>query len=80
MGATTKLSPRGIQTMRFLGPHTVSDFSLIDDGTLDTVVGLPDGTEYRYSDTFDYRDPDTGELDFDRWIVEIVIPDVESEG
>ena len=58
--------------------YTANDLTLIDDGTLDTVVELPDGTEWRYSDTSDYRDIG-GMLDFDRWAKEVVLPDMDSD-
>ncbi len=59
--------------------YTVNDLTLLDDGTLDTVVRLPDGTEWRYSDTSDYRDSD-GALNFERWVKEVVIPDMDADG
>ncbi len=47
------------------------DFSLVDDGTLDTVI-RDDGTgeEFRFSQEFvsEYRDELTGELDFEHFI------------
>ncbi len=55
------------------------DFTLIDDGTLDTVVETPDGKEWRYSDTSYYRDKDTGALDFERFCKDVVIPDYEND-
>ncbi len=59
--------------------YTPDDLTLLDDGTLDTVVELPDGTEWRYSDTSDYRDDDGGALDFEAWVTEVVIPDMDAD-
>ena len=53
------------------------DLTLLDDGTMDTVVMLPDGIEWRYSDTSEYRSS-TGELDFDKWCREVVLPDMDA--
>ena len=44
----------------FYGP-TVDDIELVDDGTMDTVIRVLD-SEFRFSDTSDYRDSD-GTLD-----------------
>lgn len=66
-------------------PHVLDaepdDFSLLDDGTMDTVVGLPNGREYRYDgDTVaDYRDAVTGALDFPSFVADVVLPDWENE-
>jgi hypothetical protein len=57
---------------------TVDDFTLLDDGTLDTVVLLPTGEEWRYSDTSYYRNDD-GMLRFEEWINDEVIPDLEAD-
>ena len=57
---------------------TTDQFTLLDDGTMDTVVKLPGGHEWRYLDTSDYRD-DSGTLDFDKWIEDVVIPDMDSD-
>lgn len=68
--------------MRKLDPNrnlVPEDFTLIDDGSLDTVVELPNGETWRYAEAIDYRDPDTGELDFDLWVLDRVIPDVEAD-
>ncbi len=56
----------------------MNDFYLIDDGTLDTVIGTPLG-ELRYDTEFacDWRDKKTGELDLDRFVKEIVEYDYE---
>lgn len=48
-------------------------FSLLDDGTMDTVIAVycPNCDrvwEERFGDTSDYRDPDTGVLDFDLFL------------
>jgi len=59
--------------------YTPYDLTLLDDGTLDTVVRLPDGTEWHYSDTSDYRDPDSGALDFERWVNDVVLPDMDAD-
>ncbi len=59
--------------------YTPDDFTLLDDGTLDTVVELPDGTEWRYDDAADYRDCD-GALDFERWVTDVVLPDMYADG
>jgi hypothetical protein len=56
--------------------YTPQDFALIDDGTLDTCIRLPNGEVWRYDDSSDYRD-DEGILDFDRYITEVVLPYIE---
>ena len=48
-------------------------FDLIDDGTIDTVIEVHCNNcdrvwEERFSDTSDYRDPDTGILDFNAFL------------
>ena len=58
--------------------YTANDLTLLDDGTMDTVVELPDGTEWRYSDTSDYRD-DAGVLDFDTWAHDVVLPEMDAD-
>ena len=58
---------------------TAADFDLGDDGTLDTLVYGPGGWIGRYSDTSDYREKDSGRLDWDRFVVDVVLPDWESE-
>ena len=58
--------------------YTHDDLMLIDDGTLDTVVMLPDGTEWRYSDTSAYRE-DSGVLDFEAWVEDVVLPDMDAD-
>ena len=58
--------------------YTVADFRLLDDGTMDTVVMLPDGTEWRYGDTSDYR-TQSGWLDFRLWVTEVVLPDMDAD-
>lgn len=68
--------------MKLLDPKrefTVDDFTLIDDGTMDTVVRLPNDEEWRYSDTSTYRDPDSGALDFARFVKDEVIPDMDAD-
>lgn len=59
----------------------VSAFTLIDDGTLDTVIRWPDGEEWRYSQELasEYRNED-GALDLDRFLAEVVIPAWEDYG
>jgi hypothetical protein len=57
---------------------TPDDFTLVDDGTMDTVVRLPNGEEWRYMDAADYRDA-TGALDFERWVRDVVIPDCDAD-
>ena len=59
--------------------YTPDDLTLLDDGTMDTVVKLPDGTEWRYEDTSDYRDPDSGALDFEQWVEDVVLPDMDAD-
>ncbi|KKM89869.1 hypothetical protein LCGC14_1244280 [marine sediment metagenome] len=59
--------------------YTPNDFTLLDDGTLDTVVRLPDGTEWRYHRTSEYRDVE-GVLDFETWVMEVVFPDILNAG
>lgn len=59
--------------------------TLLDDGTLDTVVELtcPDCGhvwEWRYSDTSGYRDENTGALDTDTFFSDVVEPDFNSDG
>lgn len=49
------------------------EFDLIDDGTLDTVISVHCNDcdrvwEERFGDTSDYRDSDTGVLDFDAFL------------
>lgn len=56
---------------------------LIDDGTMDTVIKVnherwAEPRVYRYTDTSDYRD-ESGSLDFDTFIADVVIPDAELE-
>lgn len=52
-------------------------FTLLDDGTLDTVVRCDRcGREERYSDSSDYRDSH-GFLDEDRFFEEVVAEDHE---
>ena len=58
--------------------YFTSDLMLIDDGTMDTVVRLPDGTEWHYCRTSEYRDVD-GVLDFDLWCTEVVLPDMKAD-
>ena len=58
--------------------YTANDLTLLDDGTMDTVVELPDGTEWRYSDTSWCRD-ESGALDFERWAREEVLPDMNAD-
>ena len=63
--------------------YTSDDLTLLDDGTMDTVVRLPDGTEWRYTmsgySLIDlYRDSD-GTLDFDRWVTDVVLPDMDAD-
>ena len=58
--------------------YFISDLVLVDDGTLDTVVRLPDGTEWGYNDTEGYRDVH-GVLNFDLWCTEVVLPDMNSD-
>jgi len=48
--------------VRRAGPLRAEEVILLDDGTLDTVVQVR-GVEFRYSDTSEYRDPETGALD-----------------
>lgn len=60
------------------------DCTLLDDGTMDTVVEVFDPIteqtrEWRYSDTSDYRDPQSGALDEETFFAEVVIPDAECE-
>ena len=57
--------------------YTADDLTLLDDGTLDTVVQLPDGTEWRYSDTSECRD-ESGALDFDKFAQDVVLPDMDA--
>jgi len=64
-----------------LDPYKIyhpEDFTLLDDGTMDRVVLLPGGQEWRYSDTGDCRDFD-GTLNFEDWIYNVVIPDMDSD-
>lgn len=64
--------------------YTPDDLTLLDDGTMDTVVKLPDGTEWRYSSTSSYdlidlyRGSD-GALDFERFVTDIVLPDMDAD-
>ena len=58
--------------------YTPDDLTLLDDGTMDTVVQLPDGTEWRYGDTSDYRDED-GTLHFEDWCFAVVLPDMDAD-
>jgi hypothetical protein len=57
--AKTTMNPRG--------------FLLADDGTLDTVLVDANGTVYRFSQEFaaDYRDPETGALDFYEFVTAV---------
>ena len=55
-----------------------------DDGSLDTIIEcICEDCDYRYTlrygDTSEYRDPDTGELDLDRFIEEVVYYDTDDE-
>jgi len=54
---------------------TLDDCTLVDDGTMDTVVSVR-GVEYRYSAEFaaEYRD-DSGMLDFDEFCKDVVLFD-----
>ena len=58
--------------------YFTGDLMLLDDGTMDTVVRLPDGTEWRYHRTSEYRDVE-GVLDFDLWCTEVVLPDMDAD-
>lgn len=57
------------------------DFTLIDDGTMDTVIRLPDDREWRYEcDTAgDYRD-ESGALDTEAFVRDIVMEDWRADG
>ncbi len=61
------------------------DITLLDDGTMDTVIEVShprwgdESQTFRYSDTSEYRDPETGYLDEDAFFEEVVIPDAEME-
>jgi len=54
---------------------TLDDCTLVDDGTMDTVISVR-GVEYRYSTEFaaEYRD-DSGMLDFDEFCKDVVLFD-----
>ncbi len=56
-------------------------YELVDDGTSDTVIRVTciASTEMRFSQetAVEYRDDETGELDFDRFIAEVVDPAAE---
>lgn len=43
------------------------DVELLDDGTMDTVLRIDD-QEFRYSDSSDYRDPDTGAINLEEFV------------
>ena len=59
--------------------YTADDITLLDDGTLDTVVRLPDGTEWRYGDIArDHRD-EHGTLDMDAFCRDVVLPDMDAD-
>ena len=58
--------------------YVADDFTLLDDGSMDTVVELPDGTEWRYLDTSDYRD-EHGALNFKAWVEDVVMPDMDAD-
>ena len=64
--------------------QTMYEFTLLDDGTLDTVIGVHDPVtditqEFRYGLDLaaEYRD-ETGCLDLDRFIDDIVGPDADT--
>jgi len=70
--------------MTKLDPHkdyAVEDFTLLDDGTLDTVVRLPNGLEWRYSMDIAtlYRDHTGALADWDSFIDKVVLPDMEAD-
>lgn len=60
-------------------PIRIEDCTLIDDGTLDTVVEVL-GETYRYGweGSADYRDEFDGMLDQDEFFSEVAIPDAEA--
>jgi hypothetical protein len=60
-----------------------NDYFLVDDGTIDTVIGVHAGNrsfELRYDLEFaaEYRDED-GVLDFDAFVEDVVMYDAEEE-
>jgi hypothetical protein len=57
---------------------TADDFTLLDDGTMDTVIEGPDGKELRYSaeSAANYRD-ESGALDLESFVTEVVLPEWE---
>lgn len=70
--------------MRITSGEYEYDFDLLDDGTMDTVVEVMDCDTgqirmYRYSDTSEYRDPDSGSLNFDRFVGEVVLPNADAD-
>lgn len=60
------------------------DGTLLDDGTMDTVAEVTDKAtgkvrEFRYSDSSEYRDEDSGALDEDQFFNDVVFPDAACE-
>ena len=56
-----------IEDLRLMFDPQPEDCSLSDNGTLDTVICIGD-REFIYSDTSDYRDDETGEMDLDAFL------------
>lgn len=51
-----------LEDLRLMLDPQKDDVELLDDGTLDTVLRIGD-EEFRYSESHDYRDPETGAID-----------------
>ena len=51
-----------VDDIRLMFQPSRDDVTLIDDGTMDTVLRIGD-EEFRYTDTSDYRDEESGALD-----------------
>jgi hypothetical protein len=59
-----------LDDLRAMLKPSANDLTLLDDGTLDTVIEYLE-EEIRYSDTSDHRNDETGELDIDSLFDEI---------
>ena len=59
--------------------YTPADLELVDDGTMDTVVRLPNGEEWRYGEyAANWRD-ESGALDFTAFIEDVVLGDMDAD-